>query len=165
MITYKDGRTLHAGRVLEVWREDYRAMSDVYTYATFALLWTQEGERLKFLVNANFECDTNGGRATVDATPDVLLLEESYQHRIAAERAQREAQQQRAALLASGREARIGRRMRITRGKCKGQEGTVFWLRADRAGVDVTGRKNARGLALDPVWTQRAYLEPVEDAQ
>lgn len=81
---YVDGRyvthpfpiwlTSHEGRVLSVYNRDYQAMSDVYTIGTFAKVLNENDKVEEVLVNANFECDTGCGHASVDATLEVLEI-------------------------------------------------------------------------------------------
>ena len=122
----------HVGRVIEVFNRDYRAMSDVYTYATFALVLTDEGKLSEILVNSNFECDVGGGRAVVDAIPEVLAQVEAL--RLAAQAAAEKAAEEREA-------ARIvrGRRVRVVRGRKIpiGTEGEVSWYGQTQYGARV----------------------------
>lgn len=84
--------TTYEGRVLSVYNRDYRAMSDVYTLATFALVVEEDGTIREHMVNANFECDVSGGRATVDATPECLQIKAEHDRKLAeAQRARDEA--------------------------------------------------------------------------
>lgn len=73
--------TTYEGRVIRVFQQDYRAMSNVYTFATFAEVLHEENDvysiREEILVNANFECDRNGGRAEVDATVGCIEIVKS----------------------------------------------------------------------------------------
>lgn len=122
----------YIGRVVEVFNRDYRAMSDVYTYATFALVLTEEGDLREVMVNANFECDMSGGRATVDATPEVLAQVAAIREatRLAAEKA---AEEREAARIVRGRRVRVvrGRKIPI------GTEGEVSWYGQTRYGARV----------------------------
>lgn len=71
--------TEHTGAVLSLFSRDYRAMSDVYTLATFALVWCFTNNRpQEVLVNANFECDQDGGKGVVDATDEVKALHAAW---------------------------------------------------------------------------------------
>jgi hypothetical protein len=62
----------YAGKVVRVFNRDYRAMSDVYTLATYATVMEDDGTFAEHLVNANFECDVSGDYAQADATEEVL---------------------------------------------------------------------------------------------
>lgn len=42
-----------------------------------------------------------------------------------------------------------------------GKVGVVFWVREDRVGLDVTGEKDAKGYAKDPVWVNASQLRAV----
>ena len=44
-IISKSGNISHKGCVIKMERKDYRAMSDVYTEAEYALIWLPEEER------------------------------------------------------------------------------------------------------------------------
>lgn len=81
----KEVVTTYVGRVIRVHQRDYRAMSDVYTLATFATVVDDAGEVKEVLVNANFECDDSRGRAVVDATPEVLAIKATHDKKIADE--------------------------------------------------------------------------------
>lgn len=150
------------GRVLRVFQEDYRAMSDVYTVATFASVWDDVLNKPKvILVNANFELDTNDGRAEVDATAETLEKFEAYTARL-----ERQAQALRdAARLAREEEERnrpvVGKRMIVVKGRKvpQGTQGVVFYVRDGRVGLDVTGKKDVRGFVVDPAWVNAAYLK------
>lgn len=122
----------HEGRVLRVYERDYRAMSDVYTTATFASVLTDEGKVEEVLVNANFECDMGGGTAEVDATPEtvaqVAALREAAD--LAAKKA---AEDQEAATI------KVGRVLRVVRGRKVpvGTEGECSWYGQTKYGARV----------------------------
>ena len=125
--------TTHAGRVLRVYHESYRAMSDVYTTATFAEVVNDDGSTSGVLVNANFECDVSGGQAKVDATQEVILGHFCWlerQHVLAEER--RVAQQAIDAETAKNRPA-VGKKMEACRGKYAGVSGTVAFIKGAKA--------------------------------
>ena len=64
-------RVTHEGRVAAVYNRELRAMSDVYTLATYATVVNDDGVSEEVLVNANFECDMEGGYAKVDITDEL----------------------------------------------------------------------------------------------
>lgn len=132
-IIYNDGTVTHAGRVIEVYYADHRAMSDVYTWATFAVIVTDEGNVEKVLVNANFECDQSGGRAVVDATPDVLAIHQCFLAEIA-EKTLRDIEERRRDADARLRDIPTkGKRMKVLKGRDHvGYEGTVAFVREGR---------------------------------
>lgn len=139
--------TTHVGRVLRVFNEDYRAMSDVYTLATFAEVLTDDLKIQRVLVNANFECDTSGGRAEVDATPGVLAIKKSLD--LIAEGQKREWKKKRDEELAEAEKNRPvkGKKMVVTRGR-KVPVGTV--------GVVAYVHENGNVLLKDPeIWQDR----------
>ena len=76
-------KVTYEGRVLAVYNRDYRAMSDVYTYATYALVVEEDGSVREHMVNANFECDVGGGRAEVDASPECLQIKAEHARKLA----------------------------------------------------------------------------------
>ena len=80
-------KVTYEGRVLSVYNRDYRAMSDVYTLATFALVVEDDGSIREHMVNANFECDMGGGHAVADATPECLQIKVEHDRKL--EEAQR----------------------------------------------------------------------------
>lgn len=77
----------YEGRVFSVNSRDYRAMSDVYTFALFATVVSDSGRLEEILVNANFECDLRGGSATVDVTPEWLAIKAKADKEIAEQQA------------------------------------------------------------------------------
>lgn len=122
----------YEGRVLRVYQRDYRAMSDVWTDATFASVITADGTVEEILVNANFECDMGGGAAEIDATPEVLAQVEAL----------REAEALAAKKAAEDQEARriaVGRRVRVVRGRKVpvGTEGECSWYGQTKYGARV----------------------------
>jgi hypothetical protein len=160
--------TTHVGTVLEVYNRDYRAMSDVYTYATFALVIdpvTLKTEEI--MVNANFECDLNGGTAKVDVSEELRAkhnqaleikrkIYEETERKAREARALAEAERQKNAPVK-------GKTMKVScsRGKNKihdGKVGKVFWIRDGRVGLNVTGEKDAKGYAKDPLWLNENNL-------
>ncbi len=132
-IRFNDGTVTHVGRVIEVFSKDYRAMSDVYTLATFALVLDDDDKIRERLVNANFECDQNGGRAEVDATSDVIavhqrILAEAEELRRKSDELRLKAEEERVRNV-----PRVGKRMKVVSGRDHvGHEGTVAFVREGR---------------------------------
>jgi hypothetical protein len=160
--------TSYTGCVVEVYNRDFRAMSDVYTYATFALVIdpvTLETEEV--MVNANFECDTRCGSAKVDVTDELRAKHNQALEikRKIYEETERKAREARA-LAEADRQKNApakGKTMKVScsRGKNKahnGKVGKVFWIRDGRVGLDVTGEKDAKGYAKDPLWLNENNL-------
>lgn len=146
--------TSFVGRVIRVFQKDYRAMSDIYTFATFAEVWDDVLEAPKVvLVNSNFELDTNDGRAEVDATPEILQKVETRKERLRQEQIQ-------AAREAEAKRIVVGKRVVVVKGRKvkQGTQGIVFWMRDGRVGLDVSGKKDARGFVVDPVWVTESNL-------
>lgn len=81
---HKTGETVttYVGRVLNVYRANFQAMSDVYTIATFATVVNDDGRIQNILVNANFECDLDNGRAVVDADPQALEIKRAHDEKM-----------------------------------------------------------------------------------
>jgi hypothetical protein len=153
--------TKFVGRVLRVFQEDYRAMSDIYTMATFATVWDDVLNKTKVvLVNSNFELDTNCGRVEVDADEATLKkfaawTKKCEEHAEALREASRKAREEE-----ERNRPVVGKKMVVTKGrKVKiGTQGVVFWIRDGRVGLDVTGKKDARGYVVDPVWVTAQNL-------
>lgn len=150
--------TTHVGRVIDVFKRDYRAMSDVYTLATFALVLDENGKLQEVMVNANFECDQSQGRAEVDATAEVLA---AYQ-RILEERERLE-QEHRAARLREATERarnipRVGKKMKVVKGRDHvGTEGTVAFVRDGR--VLLKDDASWQDRKADGVWVRDTNLQ------
>lgn len=165
-ITHTEGEpwteVAHVGRVLRVFNRVYRAMSDVYTNATWAEVWDDAQARpVEVLVNANFECDGSGGRAQVDADARTLAAKLDWDvaqeelRRVAehADRLRREAQVRNTPT--------VGKRMRVTGGRRVpiGHEGVVAYVRDGRALLKDPGCWQDRN--ADGVWVAARFLEAV----
>jgi hypothetical protein len=171
-ITNNMGRCDFVGCVLETYNSDYRAMSDVYTWATFALVWTGSEAR-EVLVNANFECDQSGGAAVVDATPEVVAEWNAW-------KAAKEARANEARLLRAEMDRqrelvapKKGRMVEVVKGRKVpvGTAGLVFWEGTDnygnaKLGLATSNRKtirNGRESYADVVWVAasncRAFMD------
>lgn len=118
------------GRVLKVYHRDYRAMSDVYTWATFALVVTDDGKITEIMVNANFECDVEGGVAEVDASPEALAIKAEHDRRAEEFKAERWRIQVEKDKEAEKNRPVIGKRMVVVKGKKAplGFQGTVAYV-------------------------------------
>jgi hypothetical protein len=152
----------YAGRVISVFQEDYRVMSDVYTYATFATVVDENDQVKKVLVNANFELDTSGARAEVDATPEAREIYEAHLEEVARQKELREAAA-RADREEKERNRPVrGKKMVVTRGR-KVPVGTVGVV----AHVSYNGRvllkpeDKWQDRRTDGVWVDPVYLKAV----
>lgn len=123
----------HVGRVLQVYSRDYRAMSDVYTLATFALVFCDDGSAEELLVNANFECDVSGGRAAVDASPEMRLAHEAWKEGKRLEQERRESEARRLRAEKEALTPKKGSKVVGAKGKNKGLAGTVAFVSGSRA--------------------------------
>lgn len=124
--------TEYEGRVLEVFGQDYRAMSDVYTFATYARVVTDTGGIDCIMVNANFECDVSQGKAVVDATPQAIAVWEVHKANVVeSNRLEREAYFARLAAKEHDRPVKGKRMVVLTGRKHKGYEGTVAFVKED----------------------------------
>jgi hypothetical protein len=162
------------GAVLEVYNRDYRAMSDVYTYATFALVWNNNKTE-EVLVNANFECDINNGKAVVDALPEVRAAYEAYEkaREDAAEKAREDAARKR--MEAETKRPSKGRMVKVYKGRKipVGTTGYVFWEGFDSYGNPKIGIATTPAKAVQPgkryasfvdvVWVAAANCEALAD--
>lgn len=160
-ITYRTGsypnqtitRTAHVGCVIKSETRDYKAMSDVYTTADYALVWLPEEQTADWrLININYMgCDEHG-----HIVPDIykgeyaedyeiyLMLQEDIKReneRIEAERRAKEAELGFKKALQSPSK---GATCRAIKGRKvpKGTEGVIFYIRHDRIGF-----KDANGVA------------------
>lgn len=148
----------YVGGVMKTYYATYRAMSDIYTEALYALVWDEAEQKVKeIFVNACFELDVSGRYAVTDATDYSLNKAHAHWNEI----------NERAALLRHEREeraraeaqrvtalTRIGTKVVINAPKClAGTVGTVFWTRGDKIGIDVTGKRDEKNLRVDPIFT------------
>ena len=160
-ITYRTGtypnqtvtRTTHVGCVIKSETRDYRAMSDVYTDADYALVWLPEEQTADWrLININYMgCDEHGhivpdiykGEYAEDYEIYLMICEdiERENERIEAERRAKEAELGFKKALQSPSK---GATCRAIKGRKvpKGTEGVIFYVRGDRIGF-----KDANGVA------------------
>lgn len=144
---YTGEEVSYVGRVLNVFKRDYRAMSDVYTLATFATVVEDDGTINEHLVNANFECDVGGGHAEVDATAECLAIKAKHDAALLAAQEARDAVMLQARIEAERNRPVKGKKMVVTRGRKVplGTVGTVAYVSAS-GGVLLKG---------DDVWQDR----------
>jgi hypothetical protein len=123
-------REAYVGRVVKVFMRDYRAMSDVYTLATFATVMNDDGTFSDVLVNANFELDVSGDHAAADASPETLTAWHAHLARLEKEAEQR-AEAQRVLAEEQERNRPVkGKRMEVFKGRKVpiGTQGTVAYV-------------------------------------
>ena len=164
------------GCTLKVFTREIRAMSDVWVDASCALVW--DGEKVReVVVNYNFECDTNGGYATVDATEETLaavdawVLTQNQQAQEAAQRAAQAAQTEEMARPTKGRIVEVykGRKVPV------GTVGLVFWTGIDnygnaKVGIATTNRTAMRpgsrfASFVDVVWTAASNCRAIPNQE
>lgn len=163
-ITTRDTRTgtietTHAGAVIRHYTREVRAMSDVYCDATFALIWdVEKREAREISVVYHFECDSRVIVSIEDDAPDGVR--EFLAQRNARINVHDWIRARRAAELDAHNYIRNGMSVRSTykRGKNKGVEGVVFWMRDGRAGVRTSDRKDGKNWA-DVAWVDAGRLE------
>lgn len=164
------------GCVLDVYNRDYRAMSDVYTYAEFALVWSfDQNKPVEIMVNANFECDQSGRYAKVDATETVRAL---YAAHLDAEQQKREASALKIAQIEAEKAAKAptkGRMVKVVKGRkiALGTTGFVFWTGIDnygntKLGIATSTRKTVQpgkkyASFVDVVWCAASNCEALVD--
>jgi len=152
----------YVGRVLRVFQRDYRAMSDVYTLATFAEVVEDDGTIKEHLVNANFECDVSGGRAEADANMAALAVKAAWDALQEVKR--QELQAARAKQLADEEKNRPvpGKKMKVIRGRKVpvGHIGTVAYVHSN-GGVLLKADHEWRDRKANGVWVDRTYLVAV----
>lgn len=164
------------GCVLDVYRKDYRAMSDVYTYAEFATVWSfDQNKPVEVLVNANFECDQSGRYAEVDATETVKELFEA--HKAEELRKHQEALLKQAQIEAekAAKAPTKGRMVKVVKGRKipLGTTGFVFWTGYDNYGNTKLGIATSNNKAVQPgkkyasftdvVWVTASNCEALAD--
>ncbi len=163
--TYPDQKihsVAHSGCVIKSETRDYRAMSDVYTTADYALVWLPEEEDTKWIrVNINYmgcdlhghiECDIGKGEYAEDYEIYLMIQEDIKREceRIEAERRAKKAELGFKKALQSPSK---GATCRAIKGRKvpKGTEGTIFYIRHDRIGF-----KDANGTAW---WINEDQIE------
>lgn len=165
----------YAGCVIEVYQRDYRAMSDVYTYATFALVWDDtENRPVEILVNANFECDHSKGHAKVDLTPLHQSKYLLWQHK---KKEEEKKYQEAKNLEYAKKDFSNGKTIKVVKGrKVKvGTQGRVFWMGnngwgltlgialSDRKGTVVRNGRTYNNSYLDTAFVPAANCEVILD--
>lgn len=163
-ITDNTGNVSFEGCVLRVYNGDYRAMSDVYTWATFAVVWDMDKMMPReVLVNANFELDTTGRRATVDASEFVLDWYSKYQEAYA-----QKLHEENMLRLAKAEEnerlrPRKGRVVEVFKGRKVpvGTTGYVFWEGADNYGNLKLGIATSPKKAVQPGKKYASFVDVV----
>ena len=137
-IISKSGNISHEGCVIKMERKDYRAMSDVYTEAEYALIWLPEEERTEWKrINILYmgcdnhgviEADIHNGDYAEDYEIYLFLKEEE-------EKARQKREDDRNAKNGLKRVAK-GRTCRAIKGRKvpKGTEGKIFYIRDNRIG-------------------------------
>lgn len=158
----------HIGRVVKTYKREFKPMSDIYADKYIAVCLNDDGTTELVEYSTNFELDQkrfNSAQVDEDIDPKLMAQYEALQE-IAAERRRRKEEEERKAREAAAIEAEKnrpakGKRMEVYRGRKvpKGTVGTVFWVRDGRVGLDVTGKKNAKGHVVDPVWVNADYLK------
>ena len=138
-IISKSGNISHEGCVIESKRQDYRAMSDGYTIAEYALVWLPEEQRTEWkrinilYMGCDDHCqiivDINKGEYAEDYEIYLFLQEEA--RKVAAYR-QAEREAKKACLT-----VRKGQRCRVVAGRkvAKGTEGVIFYTRDQGYGI------------------------------
>ena len=137
-IISKSGNISHEGCVIKMERKDYRAMSDVYTVADYALVWLPEEERTEWKrINILYMgcdddckiiCDITTGQYADDYEIFLFLQEEQ-------EKAYQKAKDEKM-FEKCVKEIRKGRTCRAIKGRKvpKGTEGKIFYIRDSRIG-------------------------------
>lgn len=150
----------YVGKVIKVFHEDYRAMSDVYTLATFARVLDDDGLIRDIMVNANFECDISGGRAEVDATPETLAAFAAHNARIEADRKAYEKAQREAFEAAERNRPVLGKPMEVFKGRKVpvGTQGTVAFIHNGSGNVLLKPDHCWKDRKANGVWVNPANL-------
>lgn len=157
----------YVGRVMSTFQRDLRAMSDVYTDATYAHVVEDDFTVKTVLVNANFELDTRQGHAEVDLS-QALRVEMDFRAQVAKFEADIRAEEERRERLrvAAIREANRpvkGKRMRVTGGRKvpKGTTGTVAFVSNDGESVLLKDDDKWQDRKADGQWVKSRWLEAV----
>jgi hypothetical protein len=154
-IISKSGKRTHEGCVIKMERKDFRAMSDVYTVAEYALVWLPEEERVEWqrinilYMGCNNHCkievDIHSGEYAEDYEIFLFLQEER-------EKAFQKAKDEKMFKEAL-HTVQKGRNCRVIKGRKvpKGTEGNIFYIRHDRIGF-----KDTEGVAY---WVNADQVE------
>ena len=164
--SYSEGELVveHVGRVVSVSQRDYRAMSDVYTVATFAMIIQDDYSLKEILVNANFECDQSQGRAEVDISVELraMLDLRAKVHAFEKEMAHAEARQamRERAELAEKNSPVKGKKMRVVSGRKVpvGTIGTVAFISRDGMSALIKGDDVWQDRKVNGTWVQCRHL-------
>jgi len=170
-ITWKDKngnviKVTHKGLVLRgPMTSEVRVMSDIYSYQTRCLVWDPEkGCPEEVVVWTDFDLyDGPYGEPVVDATPEVMTAYRAFLDKQEALAKAAEEAGAREKALREWNPPKIGRRMRVVRGRKvpKGTEGTVFWVRDGRCGLARSDARDERGRFVDVAWVDAEYVENV----
>ena len=128
----------HVGCVIKQERKEFRAMSDVYTDADYALVWLPEEERTEWQrINilymgcdddCKIVCDINSGKYAEDYEIYLFLKEEAEKaHQFAKDE---KMFKERLHSVAKGKTCRAIKGRKVP----KGTEGKIFYIRHDRIG-------------------------------
>lgn len=161
-IDYETGelKTSYVGRVISVYHRDYRAMSDVYTYATFALVLADSGNLEEVMVNANFECDTRQGSATVDAEDWVLRAKSEHDAKVLEAQNLREELARQARAREEMNRPVKGKKMKVVKGRKApvGTVGVVAYVHSDGR-VLLKNESEWQDRKANGVWVAAGNLE------
>lgn len=135
----------HIGCVIKSETREYRAMSDVYTTADYALVWLPEEETTKWIqVNINYMgCDSHGVIAPDITTGEYaedyaiyLLIQEDIERENERKEAERRAKKAEQGFKATLCAPTKGATCRAIKGRkvAKGTEGIIFYIRDNRIG-------------------------------
>ena len=143
-IISKSGNITHKGCVVKMERKEFRAMSDVYTDADYALVWIPEDERVEWQrINilymgcddhCRIEVDIHSGEYKEDYEIFLFLAEEK-------EKAYQKAKDEKMYKECLHR-VQKQRNCRVIKGRKvpKGTEGNIFYIRDNRIGFkDIEG--------------------------
>lgn len=161
-IKYKDA---FAGRVLRVYQQVDRIMSDVWETGTYAEVWNDETQAVESFYVGGY---SNGGsyysKAEADAGEEIQAKAAAWkaakEAKAAAERAEREAELE-------ARTFRSGKRVKVARGRKIpiGTEGVIFWMGVDNWGKQklgiATSDRKVGGKFADVQWVAASNCDIV----
>jgi len=164
--SYDEGKLVveYEGRVISVFQRDYRAMSDVYTMATFATVLQDDYSVKEILVNANFECDQSQGRAEVDISVELQAMLEFRAKVHAFEKEMRDAELRQARQveleLAEKNRPVKGKKMRVVSGRKVpvGTTGTVAFVSQDGLSALIKSDDEWQNRKANGTWVQSRHL-------
>lgn len=167
MSIIKNGLEAFVGCVTETWEfNDYRIMSDMYTWAKYAKVWNDATHSLETVLVSVYKDDGTWteGRASVDATPATLEKVERHKK-------QEEMKKNEKRIAQSFRLFEKGKIIKVYKGRKVpiGTIGKIFWIGTQRfgnstsikLGIALNDQKNDDSTYKNVVWVDAANCKVI----